>query len=123
MRGGDEAWPALVDPDAAAARLVDEQAARGPVPVLEPALEEGVHAAGREPGEVERRGAGAADVAGAGQQSADDLGLSGAPLGVVGEARRDERPVERPRRADGEPALAEEGTLAAHGVERLGVDR
>ncbi len=72
-------------------------AARRPSPRVEPALEEGVDAAGGQPGQVERRGAGAADVAHAREQLADHVGLRGAALRLVGEAGGHQRLLERPR--------------------------
>ena len=78
-----------------AAGLLYEQAAGRPVPGLEAALVEGVDAAGGEPGQVERGGAGAADVAHAAAAAADHLGLLGAPGGLVGEAGGHHRPLER----------------------------
>ena len=68
-----------------------------------------VHAAGGQPGQVERRGAGAADVAGAREQLADHVGLHRAALGLVGEAGGHQRLL-RAARAAG--ALARRASLA-----------
>jgi hypothetical protein len=103
--------------------LVHEQKARGLVPALEPALVEGVCAAGRHIGQVERGGARSAQVADAGEEPHQDLGLLGAPLRLVGEARGDHRPVERPAAGHVDRLAVERRSLAALGREALAAHR
>ena len=106
-----------------AARLAHEQVARRVIPLREAVLVEGVEPAGRDPREVERGRAGAADVARQGQHAAEDRRLQPALVGDVGEARADERARERRRLADPQRRAVEPAALAARRAERLAAHR
>ena len=97
------------------AGLSRDEHARGEVPRREVELPVGVHLAGREPAEVERRAAAAADVPDPADQRRQHRALVVALLRRVGEARGDEgrrQTVRHPRR---DAVVVAHGARSGHG--------
>ena len=99
--------------------LDHQQATRRDIPGVEPDLEEAIGAAGRQPGQVERRGAGTAQAGGLLHQVAEHTGI-GVQMGEVAvwEAGAYERILQFVAFAHTDAAIIEEGaTAAAGGIE------
>ena len=103
-----------------AARLADQHDAGGDVPELEVLLPEAVEAARRDPGEIERGRAEAADAGDFGRDRVEDL-VEAAEIAMrlVGDAGGDQRLGEVAAGGDAQPPLVEPGAPALFRPEAL----
>jgi len=91
------------------------------VPGVEADLPVPVDASARDPAQVDGGGAEAADVGDLADDAGDDLGLAGAPTGVVPEPGRDHGTGQRGRLGAADGGAVEEGAATERGGEHLAV--